>query len=110
MIGFWDAVSMIKAADSSFSTAISRAVKLAEKWGGAEAEMHGYYLERVEWLLDDMESYLGAVRKHIAELRGNQTVRQRIALLRVTTGRTPEEAEQFRRKADELEQRLEEVG
>lgn len=66
----------------------------------------------IRWVEDDGGraaagySYVGAVRTHLDELRGNVTKRERIALLRNTDGRTPEEAAAFRRKADELEQAL----
>jgi dihydroorotate dehydrogenase len=105
LIGYWDAVAAVQAADTAFSTAFSRAVKLAEKEG--DSEMRSYYLERAEWLLDSMETYVGSCRAYLEKLRGTQSKRDRIALLRNTDGRTPEEAEAFRRKADELEARLE---
>lgn len=103
MLDYWDAVAGTKAANAAFSTAFSRAVKLAEKGG---PDLRDYYLERAEWLLDDVEAYVGSCRAHLGALRGNRTVRDRIALLRNTTGRTPEEAELYRQKADELEGRL----
>jgi hypothetical protein len=60
----------------------------------------------VERRVDDLEHYVAALRAHLGELHGKHSTRERIALLRDTSGRTPEEAEAFLRKADELERGL----
>lgn len=103
LVGFWDMVTAVESAETALSTAVSRALKLAA------ADEHGladYYLETMEWRLDRVESYIGAVRTYLEKLRGDQTTKERIALLRKTDGRTPEEAAAYRAKADELERRL----
>lgn len=96
-ITFWDALNQAKAADTDLSRAVSRAFKLADS---------DWDLERLEWLVWDPESYTSALRETIDKRVGVKTQEERIALLRNTTGRTPEEAAEFNRKADELEQRL----
>jgi hypothetical protein len=62
-------------------------------------------LEQIEWALDSMDAYLHAVREHLEKERGVKSREERIALLRNVSGRTPEEAEAFLKKADELERR-----
>lgn len=97
MLTFWDAVSDVERARTDLGRAFSRTFKLArEEWD----------MERVEWLVESLEDYAVALRVHLESNRGTQTVRERIALLRNTDGRTLEEAETFRAKADELERRL----
>lgn len=97
LVSFWDMVEVIERAQTDLGRALSRAIKLAsDDWD----------LERVESRLDALDEHLGAVRAYLDEMRGNVTKRERIALLRNTTGRTPEEAEAFRQKADELERDL----
>jgi hypothetical protein len=97
MLTFWDAIRASERARTGLSTAISRAFKLADG---------EYDLERLEWLVDNLESHVLALRRHLDNERGIHTQKERIALLRNTTGRTAEEAEMFQRKADDLEARL----
>jgi hypothetical protein len=66
----------------------------------------GWDLDRVEWLVDDLALAVDQARSEIKRKRRLMAERQKIAKLRVTAGRAPAEAEQFRRKADELERRL----
>lgn len=77
--------------------AVSRSIKLAS--GDDD-------LERIEWFLDNVDSYAQSARKYVQDKRGVHTKRERIALLRNVEGRTPEEAAEFLSKADELEQHL----
>ena len=72
-------------------------------------ELREYELELFEWELDNIETWLDAVREELEKQSGRLRVEERIALLRKTDGRTPEEAEAFRRKADQLEQNMEET-
>lgn len=94
---FWNAIDASERAESDLVRAVSRCFKLAGD---------GWDLERLEWRIDRLEEYVGAVRAEIEKRRGQQSQRERIALLRNTTGRTEEEAAAFRAKADELEARL----
>jgi uncharacterized small protein (DUF1192 family) len=94
---FWDAMDEAEKADTALTTAISRCFKLADG---------DYDLERIEWKIDKLESYIGALRKYLEELQGVKEVEERIALLRNVTGREPEEAKRFLAKADELEAKL----
>lgn len=95
---FWDVYSDAEGALTALSTAVSRMFKLV---GNDE-----YDLERVESFVENLEDYVRALRAEIEKLTGTRSQEERIARLRITAGRTPEEAEAFRRKADELEQRL----
>lgn len=97
LISFWDAHSAIESAHTTLGTAISRAFKLASD---------DYDLERLEWLVDTLDSHIGAIRKEIERRRGVRTQEERIKQLRNTAGRTPEEATAFIRKANELERQL----
>lgn len=97
LLSFWDAMDAADNADSDLVRAVSRAFKLAA---------HDWDLERIEWFIDTIESWTGAVREELEKRRGVKTKEERIALLRNTNGRTPEEAEAFHRKADELEEQL----
>jgi uncharacterized small protein (DUF1192 family) len=96
-ITFWDAMGDAEKADTALTTAISRCFKLADG---------DYDLERIEWKIDNLESYIGALRKYREELQGVKEVEERIALLRNVAGREPEEAKRFLAKADELEAKL----
>lgn len=98
-ISFWQAFAAAERAESDLHRAISRCFKLL---------VHDWDLERLEWFINNLEDYIGALREEIKKRRSVQIEKERIALLRNTRGRTPEEADTFRRKADELEARLEE--
>lgn len=97
MITFWDAHSAAESAHTDLGRAISRLFKLADD---------DWDLERIEWILDHIERHIGAVRTEVEKRRGIKTREERIALLRNTTGRTPEEAAVYNAKADELERAL----
>lgn len=97
LLTFWECMAQAERGRTAFATGFSRAFKTAgEDWD----------LERLEWLLDEMDSYVAHVRQEIEKRRGIKTKQERIALLRNTAGRTPEEAEMYRRKADQLEAEL----
>lgn len=100
ILSFWDALSAADRATTALHTAVARAIKLAtgDDWD----------LERVESMLDNMDTWVQSIRAEVEKLRGIKTKEERIALLRNTSGRTPEEAAEFHRKADELERRLKE--
>lgn len=94
---FWDAMRGMESAQSAFVRNCSRAFKmLSSEWD----------LETIERQITHMEEYTAAVRHFVEQKRGEQAARERIAQLRDTTGRTPEEAEAFHRKADKMEQEL----
>lgn len=97
LFSFWDAITAGESAQSALVRAFSRAFKLAaDDWD----------LERIEYRIDGLELWIAAVRAELEKRRGHRKQEDRIALLRNTTGRTPEEAEAFHRKADELEEQL----
>lgn len=96
LIGFWDAVRELEAAHTGLYRGFSRAFKLADEYG----------LEVLEHRIERVEEHMAALRGYLDKCRGDQTKRERIAALRNTKGRTPEEAAAFRRKADQLEAAL----
>lgn len=59
--------------------------------------------DRLRWLLDDLEGYLHAARKALADREGRQRRAEKIRALRQIAGRTPDEAAAYLAKADELE-------
>lgn len=101
---FWDCLGEAERADTDLHRAISRAFKLA--LADADADIREYNLERLEWLIDSLENYAGALRERLGKHRTVHDTRERVSLLRNVEGRTPEEAAEFLRKADELEGRL----
>ena len=101
LISFQDAMRAAETAHTDLGRAISRAFRLAsEDWD----------IERLDSLVWHLESHIGAIRAEIEKRRGIKTQEERIALLRNTEGREPEEAAGFHRKADELERRLREAS
>jgi hypothetical protein len=107
MYSFAHVMHQADLAEHAFARAISRAFKLRPDWPG-EPDRAAYRemdLEQIEWALDSMDAYLHAVREHLEKERGVKSREERIALLRNVSGRTPEEAEAFLKKADELERR-----
>lgn len=97
LITFWDSLQAAERAESDLVRSISRAFKLVDD---------DYNLERLEWFVERLETYVHHLAKEIEKRRGIKTKEERIALLRNASGRTPEEADLYRRKADELEARL----
>jgi hypothetical protein len=100
LIWFQDAIREAEAGKAKVSRWLARAVRLI---GGEYGDLDE---ERIEWFLDDLEMLIRAHREEAEKRTGRRSAEQRIALLRNTTGRTPEEAEAFQRKADELERRM----
>lgn len=98
LIGYWDARRAADRAETDLHRAISRSFKLVDS---------EYDLDRLESFVDDLHHYLYALDHEIEKRRGVAKVRERIAAMRITTGRTPAEAEAFHARADELERRLE---
>jgi hypothetical protein len=108
LYSFGDAIHAADLAETAFARAIHRAFELRSDWPG-QPERAAYIemdYESIEWALDSMESYIVAARERLDKERGVKSQEERIALLRNTSGRTPEEAEAFQKKADELERKL----
>lgn len=96
-VSYWDMRKAAERADSNLIRAISRCLKLQDR---------DYELEDLEWYIRGLHEWVHAVEAEVRKRQGGKTVEERIALLRNTDGRTPEEAAMFEAKADELEQRL----
>lgn len=99
VITFWDARTAVENAHSALSLALSRAFKLTSD---------DYDLERLEWLVDNLETHIRAVRREIERRYSVKETEERIKHLRNVTGREPAEAAAFLKKADELEAQLRE--
>lgn len=98
LLGFIDASNEMERAETAMQTAFSRMFKL-----------YGQYdFEWLERRVERLEEYTSALRAEIERLKGTEKERERIAALRQTKGRTPEEIATFSLKADELEARLNE--
>ncbi len=101
LVTFWDMHRAAESAHTELVRALSRAFKIVGD---------DYDLERLEWFIESERDYLDHMRGEIDNRRGVKTRQERIALLRNVTGRTPAEAEAFRRKADQLEAELQDGG
>ena len=93
-VSFWNMLDAAESAHTDLARCLSRAFKLAGD---------DYDLERLEWFVERLEGHTHALRHEIEKRRGIKTREERIALLRNTSGRTPEEAAAYRAKADALE-------
>jgi hypothetical protein len=104
---FWDAVDDARKAWTPVRRHILRAITLiADPDPNDDLDMHDYDLERLEWFTDELERWIVSVREEIIKKRGKLKIQERIALLRNTSGRTPEEAAAFNAKADQLEKEM----
>jgi len=74
---------------------------------GDDQEMTDFVLRELEWKLDDIERAVTLVRNWAETERARVRMRVRIAALRNTSGRTPEETQAYHAKADELERAME---
>lgn len=102
LLSFYDLVEKAQTDLRGLARDVSRSFKTINTH---DQEYLASDLERIEWLLDDVEEWAKRVRDHLANEHGRVRRRERIAQLRNIAGRTPEEAEAFLAKADELERR-----
>jgi hypothetical protein len=65
--------------------------------------MDEHDLERLEWFLDNISTWLESAQQALDGRRGVQRQEERIKALRNVSGRTPEEAAAFLAKAAQLE-------
>lgn len=96
-INAWETLEAAERANTDLGRAVSRTFKLVD---------NDYDLERLTWFAENLQSYAEHLLEEIEKRRGVKTKKERIALLRHNPGRGPEEAELYRRKADELEAQL----
>lgn len=92
-----DAIRDVEGAYSSWGRGMSRAFKLANS---------DFDIRMIEYRLSQMEEHCAALRQYRSKLEEEKVLREKIAALRNTEGRTPEEAAAYLRKADELEKGL----
>ena len=65
--------------------------------------MNKHEMERLRYLLDDMQTYVEVVQQELDRIEGLDRRADRIKALRNIEGRTPEEAAAFLAKAAQLE-------
>lgn len=97
LAGFSDFLRETERRTTDTQRALRRAIRVAD------ADPDGWDLNHIERLLEDWETWIVDAREGIKNRRREQVKKERIQKLRNTTGRTPEEAAAFLRKADELE-------
>jgi hypothetical protein len=104
-IRVWEAEHQFKKAVNTMQTWATRSFRLSA--AAPDPELHDYYLEHLEWDLDSIESWLGAMREALAEARGVQREQEKIDKLLALAERTtfPEEADTARRMAAERQQK-----
>lgn len=85
----------------AFQRWFHRSMVTATKW--SDPHLSESDTERMGWLLDDMETYISSARQGLAEREGARRREEKIKALRQIAGRTPDEAEAYLAKADELE-------
>src|SRR3954468_6709950 len=66
----WEAQRGFKKAVNTMHTWMSRYFKLTA--AQADPQLREYELERLEWDLDNIETWVGAIRKALEETRGKQ--------------------------------------
>ncbi len=69
-ITVWDAENQFEKAINTMHTWASRAFRLAE--AEPDPELREYYLENLEWKLEKIETWLGAMNGALEETRGKQ--------------------------------------
>jgi hypothetical protein len=88
------------------------AVRGMQRWFGRsfrtltdwkDKDMRDHEVQHLRNILDDMMTYAEVVQQELDRIEGVNRKSERIAALRNVAGRTPEEAEAFIRKAEELE-------
>lgn len=97
-VSFWEAEREQQSSLSDLQRWMSRMGKLAE---GEE-----FLEDALERRVDEVEEWVKAWRRELEKRAERERTREKIAALRDTTGRTPEEAALYAKKADQLEARL----
>lgn len=91
----------LKAAWNGTTRWFSRSLRTRTTWN--EADMNKHEMERLRYLLDDMQTYVEVVQRELDRIEGLDRRAERIKALRIVKGRTPEEAAAFLAKAAQLE-------
>jgi hypothetical protein len=91
----------LKAAWGGTTRWFSRTLRTRTTWN--EADMNKHEMERMRYLLDDMQTYIEVVQQELDRIEGLDRKAERIKALRNITGRSPEEAALFLEKAAQLE-------
>lgn len=106
-VTFLDAFDELNDHRTSLIRWLTRCDKLSEG-GSADYESKNYDWDRsrFENFVEELGYLVDAWRENIVKTEEEKPVREKIAALRNTTGRTEEEIEIFLAKADELEKKL----
>jgi hypothetical protein len=93
----------LKTAVSTMMRWFHRAIVTRSLW--RDPDMNADELERLRWVLNDLQTYVEVVQRELDRLAGVDRRAERIKSLREISGRTPEEAALYLSKADALERR-----
>lgn len=96
-----DCIGKTEQASRAFGRWFYRSMLTATKW--SDPVLSESDTERLGWMLDEMETYIASARQGLAERQEAQRRVEKVKALRRIAGRTPEEAEAYLAKADELE-------
>lgn len=96
-----DCIGKAEQASRAFGRWFYRSMLTATRW--SDPALSESDTERLGWVLDEMETYIASARQGLAERQGARRREEKIKALRLIAGRTPEEAEAYLAKADELE-------
>lgn len=99
--GNLECIRKAEQASRAFSRWFYRSMVTTTKW--SDPDLNEFEADRLGDLLDDMETYIGSAREGLAERQAVRQREQKVKALRNIAGRTPEEAEAYLAKADELE-------
>ena len=91
-------------ATRAFERWFQRTLETATVW--ADPDFVSDDAEQLGWVLDDLERVLRMARSKLEAREGVQREERKIAALRQTAGRSPDEAATYLAKADELERAL----
>jgi hypothetical protein len=96
-----DCINRVEQSSRGFQRWFYRAIQTATVW--ADPRLAESDTERLGWLLDEMETYISSARQGLAKREASRRREEKIKALRQIAGRTPDEAEAYLSKADELE-------
>jgi len=91
----------LKAAVRKTQRWFSRSIRTLTVWN--DKDMRDMEIGDLRWVLEDITTYAEAVQQELDRIEGVDRKEERIKALRDVSGRTPEEAALYLRKAEELE-------
>jgi hypothetical protein len=91
----------LRSAVSTMTRWFHRSIVTRSSW--RDPAMNADELERLRWVLDDLQTYVEVVQRELDRIAGVDRRAERVKALREIAGRTPAEAAAFLAKAAELE-------